>query len=348
MAAPRVFVSSTCYDLGEIRSGLHNFIDSYSYEPILSERGDIFYHPDLNTHDSCTNEINNCQLFILVIGGRFGGHYIADLQKSLVNAEYLAAKECSIPVFCFVKREVLEDHRLYEKNKSKVEVIKAIEFPSIAQQEYASNIFEFINEVRNSPVNNGLFPFEFGKDIEDLLRKQWAGMMFDFLLKRKQRNELEMTTALMDNLSLASEKAEELLEGIYRHLDKAKAEQSIAQIDKEMEAKKFFQKLFKTYNVNGFQNISLGELLNINSEQPWYSFLLQTGEFETDTVHSKEENKFIEIITKKNSNKGILIKGFITAKDKEYYDELEKLFYSFKELNKEQKTKVLDDFALPF
>lgn len=73
MANPRVFVSSTCYDLGEVRDSLYSFIKSYNFDPVLSERGDVFYHPELHTHDSCIKEIENCQIFVLIIGGRFGG-----------------------------------------------------------------------------------------------------------------------------------------------------------------------------------------------------------------------------------------------------------------------------------
>ena len=52
----------------------------------LHDRGDVFYHPDIHTHDSCLNEIGN-QLFILIIGGRFGGKYVADPDKSIVKAD---------------------------------------------------------------------------------------------------------------------------------------------------------------------------------------------------------------------------------------------------------------------
>lgn len=83
MAAPRVFLSSTCYDMAEVRDSLKSFIESYGFEPCLSDYGDVFYHPDLHTHESCINEISNCQLLILLIGGRFGGSYVADTSKSI-------------------------------------------------------------------------------------------------------------------------------------------------------------------------------------------------------------------------------------------------------------------------
>lgn len=345
MAAPRVFVSSTCYDLGEIRDGLASFISSYGYEAMLSEKGDIFYHPDLHTQGSCIQEMTNCQIFILVIGGRFGGQYIADRKKSVVNAEYMAARECNIPVFCFVKGKVLEDHRLYEENKGNKNIVKNIIFPSIEQKEYASDIFEFINEVRNSPVNNGLFAFEYGREIQDILRKQWAGLVYDFLLRRKQKTELEMATALIGNLTLASKKSEELLENIYKHLDKEKAEESIADIDKELEAKKFFQEIFKTFHLDSFQITSLDELLALKSNVTWDKFLASTNDFYVEKIGVSGSDRMVEVICHHHNNYLIDVGGEWTKSEQVRYNKLGDMYEEFNKLKVEQKRKVLNDFV---
>lgn len=39
MARPRIFVSSTHYDLKHLRSSLENFIESLGFDAILSEKG---------------------------------------------------------------------------------------------------------------------------------------------------------------------------------------------------------------------------------------------------------------------------------------------------------------------
>jgi hypothetical protein len=41
MARPRIFISSTYYDLKYIRASLDLFIESLGFEPVLSEKGDI-------------------------------------------------------------------------------------------------------------------------------------------------------------------------------------------------------------------------------------------------------------------------------------------------------------------
>ena len=123
--------------------------------------------------EACNHEVGNCQLFILLIGGRFGGEYIADKSKSITNAEYLAARENNIPVFTYIRGNVLSNHHIYLQNRKK-DFIQSIDFPAIEKQEHAIDIFNFINDVRRSPTNNAFEGFGDFQDIENHLRKQWA------------------------------------------------------------------------------------------------------------------------------------------------------------------------------
>ncbi|WP_080433087.1 DUF4062 domain-containing protein [Burkholderia ubonensis] len=75
MATSRVSISSTCYDLKYIRENLKYFIRNIGCEPVLSEDGSVFFDLAKHTHDSCLTEVQNCQIFFLTIGGRFGGEF---------------------------------------------------------------------------------------------------------------------------------------------------------------------------------------------------------------------------------------------------------------------------------
>jgi hypothetical protein len=72
MARPRIFVSSTYYDLRHIRSSLELFIESLGYDSILSEKGDIAYLHDTPLDESCYREAASSDMLILIIGGRYG------------------------------------------------------------------------------------------------------------------------------------------------------------------------------------------------------------------------------------------------------------------------------------
>ena len=83
MAALKIFVSSTCYDLGIVRAQLRSFLINLGHEPIMSEYNDVLFDPRSHTHDNCAQEIKNADAVILIIGSRFGGTAIPKVITAL-------------------------------------------------------------------------------------------------------------------------------------------------------------------------------------------------------------------------------------------------------------------------
>jgi Domain of unknown function (DUF4062) len=210
MARLRVFVSSTCYDLGLLRSELRPFITGVGYEPVMSEYSDVLYDPRTHTHDSCVKEIATCDMVILIIGSRFGGTAVPStllnldlevLRKlstkagviefkeklSITQFEVLKAVEQQIPVYAFVDERVLHDHQVYERNKDKKEVIDNIEFPSIQKRDTAKYVFEFINFLSHRITNNSIVPFTRLDDIRAHLAAQWSQLFQRLLIESRTR-----------------------------------------------------------------------------------------------------------------------------------------------------------------
>ncbi|WP_455884693.1 DUF4062 domain-containing protein [Pseudomonas spelaei] len=278
MATPRVFVSSTCYDLADERDGMVAFCNSFGFDTALSERGDVFYHPDLHTHTACVRETSNCQIFILIIGGRFGGKYISDKAKSITNAEYAAAREQGIPICTFIKQDVLNDHNLWQRNKDK-SFIKDITFPSIDKQEHAIDIFNFIDQIRQAPNNNGFFGFNLNKEIFVHLRKQWAGMFFDYLQTRSLTKQFSTTNQTLAALTAASEKIEEIVKGIYQNVEGAGAKDALNTMDLEGDAKELFSTVGSKIDDRFY--LFAGQADEAANDPPtaWYDFFMSYGFF---------------------------------------------------------------------
>lgn len=74
MAKPRVFVSSTFYDLKQVRADLERFIKELGYESILNERGNIAYGSIERLEEYCYKEVALCDIVIAIIGGRLGSN----------------------------------------------------------------------------------------------------------------------------------------------------------------------------------------------------------------------------------------------------------------------------------
>jgi hypothetical protein len=205
MAPPRVFVSSTWYDLKYIRENLAFFVRSLGYEPVLSEEGSVYFDPSLEVREAAIAEVPNCQLFVLVIGGRFGSE-IEATGLSITNTEYEKAAALKIPIFALVEQAVHSDYSVFLANEAAGQLdADKIVYPSVDSHK----IFEFIREVRGHAVNNALVPFRDFGDIEGYLKQQWAGMVFAFLTgineERRVADTLSMITEMNERIEMLSD-----------------------------------------------------------------------------------------------------------------------------------------------
>lgn len=204
MAKPRVFLSSTCYDLKELRSQIRDFINNYGYDAVLSEFGDIFFEYGVHPQDACFSEIKKCHLFILIIGNSYGSLYYRqnNIQPSSITMkEFEEAIRRDIPKHVFINRFVEYDYQNYIRSWSnKLKDYKAAgnildeqkemekfkesfdnEYPF--PQESYRHLFRFIDAIYKN--NLSVITFEYAEEIKNSLTKQWAGAMYDYLTSNK-------------------------------------------------------------------------------------------------------------------------------------------------------------------
>jgi hypothetical protein len=164
-----LFVSSTCYDLSQVRADLRDFSESVGLEPILSEFDSFPVNPNQNTLSNCLEAVKNrTDIFVLVVGGRYGS--IADAGKSITNLEYFEAKAKGIPKYVFVKEDVLALLPIWKANPD-------ADYSSAVDN---SSLFEFIVELRDSG-DVWVFPFANAQSIISTLRKQLSYLFAECL-----------------------------------------------------------------------------------------------------------------------------------------------------------------------
>jgi hypothetical protein len=189
MAKPRVFVSSSYYDLKHFRSSLDLFIEGLGFETILSEKGNIAYNPDQPLDESCYREAQTADIFVLHIGGRYGSEVSGEARKSthqfferydsITKKEYESAIHRDIPTYILIEANVFSEYQTFLRNKDK-EKISYAQIDSV-------NIFHFVEEILAKPRNNPTHTFERFSDIEAWLKEQWAGLFRDLLNRRSQQ-----------------------------------------------------------------------------------------------------------------------------------------------------------------
>ncbi|WP_035645965.1 DUF4062 domain-containing protein [Flavobacterium sp. ASV13] len=164
-----IFVSSTCYDLSQLRTNIYDFIAESGHNPILSEYNSFPVSPELNAVENCMKNVTeNADILVLVVGNRYGN--VIDTGRSITNTEFLTAKQKGIPVFCFIDKNVLNTLSFWKENKDG-------NFSKFVDN---TKIFEFIDDIRTKK-NLWVFPFEQSKEIIETLKIQLSYLFKDSL-----------------------------------------------------------------------------------------------------------------------------------------------------------------------
>jgi hypothetical protein len=166
--SPCVFVSSTCFDLEEVRDQLRQFIESFGFDPMLSDFRSFPVSPLNGPVENCRRNVEtHADIFVLVVGNRYGN--TVDSGKSITNIEYLAARAKGIPIYVFVSRTILDLLPVWKKNPGAT-------FPGVD----SPKLFEFVDSL-HGPRDIWIYPFDKADDITRTLRRQWAYLFMESL-----------------------------------------------------------------------------------------------------------------------------------------------------------------------
>jgi hypothetical protein len=169
----KIFISSTCYDLSQLRADLHDFISGIGHQAVMSEHSSFPIDPDNDTIENCIQNVATADLLILVLGNRYG-HKI-DSGKSITNTEYLYAKQNGIPVYIFIYKPLISILPIWKGNKN-------ADFSSSVD---STKVFEFVDELRNNN-KSWCFDFEKAQDIVPILKVQFSHLFKQSLDLRKK------------------------------------------------------------------------------------------------------------------------------------------------------------------
>ncbi len=212
---PKIFVSSTYYDLKYAREDLSNFINGYKFEPILFENGDIGYEPGKPLDESCYSNISKSDMVILLIGGQYGSPATGESKDdskefakymSITRKEFIAANEANIPIFVFIDTDVYAEYHVYEKNKEKIEEKNEITFNAAKD----INVFRFISSICKYP-NIVVNSFKKISEVKEYLSNQWSNYFLNYLEIRRKEKENEEIETKLNSLSKNIDKINALL-----------------------------------------------------------------------------------------------------------------------------------------
>ncbi|MDD4957002.1 MAG: DUF4062 domain-containing protein [Candidatus Omnitrophica bacterium] len=183
MAKPRVFISSTYYDMRNVRADLERFILEQGYEPVLFERGHIAYGTEERVEEDCYREINTCDILINIIGGKIGTQS-RSTQYSISQNELKEAIKLGKQIYIFVERPVLAEYSTFIANK------EVAGFKATAVNDL--KVYSFLEEIFALSGKNPVQGFEVSENITTFLREQWAGLFQVLLQERARQKEVNL------------------------------------------------------------------------------------------------------------------------------------------------------------
>lgn len=175
----------------------------------MSEFGDIGYLPSTSAIESAYNTIEECQIAVFIIGKRYGT--ITENKYSVTHNEFRKAKGRNIPMIFFVEHDVLTLKKVYDLNQDS-------DSRSYPGMESPARVFELIQEINNSPNNNGILEFSKISEARDNLKKQIGHIFGNLLSTRYNPISNNVTDILTEIKTLRHELIKGREEEISKHL----------------------------------------------------------------------------------------------------------------------------------
>ncbi len=189
MAVPRVFVSSTYYDLKQVRYNIGDFIKNLGYEAVMHERSGVAYTQNEPLENDCYHEMASCDIAVCIIGNHFGSQSDAN-ELSITMNEINTAIKSKKKVYIFVAKDVFIENRTFEQNKGNGS------FKSAYTDDL--RIHEFILDLKKSVKVHMIESFETTDDIIHILKAQFAGLFQNLLARDASTTTAKVATDLGD------------------------------------------------------------------------------------------------------------------------------------------------------
>lgn len=200
----KVFLSSTCYDLGVLRETIGGHIKALGHEAIMSEDS-IYYESYKPLELSCYNEVANSDIMIHIIGGKFGSESKINQNYSVAQTELLKAIDLRKPIMVFIEDKVNHDYIAYQENEkiflAHPEIMNDWKFEIVTDY----RIFGFVKLIKNK--NLPIYTYNSSEKLKTVISNQLSSLFHDRLSKSKNdareffdQNYVDVSKEFLSNL----------------------------------------------------------------------------------------------------------------------------------------------------
>jgi hypothetical protein len=178
-----IFLSSTIYDFGDLRSAIKFWLEDRGHKVLLSEEPDFGADAQKNSLAACLQRVKDSDAYILLVGNRTGT-LVSDTGFSITRLEYQTAyeehKKRGMPIISFCRRVTYEKivdlkrvlREAIEREKTE-ETIKT--FEKTHKIEDAKHTIDFVDAVRKVAELK-----QTSKDNSELPTANWLNLFDSF------------------------------------------------------------------------------------------------------------------------------------------------------------------------
>ena len=167
----KIFISSTAYDLIDLRAEVVNALSQWGLQTVNHENPDFPIPSGMHSHDVCLEAVKQSDIFMLIIDERYGGVYTGqdpqyqDKNLSITRCEANVAYHNKKKFHAFVRDNVWNERKTYNNLKANGKIDGFI--PS-----HVDNIatFEFINEIVRRDRDNWVTPFMHSVELKKIIK----------------------------------------------------------------------------------------------------------------------------------------------------------------------------------
>src|ERR1022692_1619251 len=125
----RIFLSSTCLDLVDLRSGLKESLEEMGYQVWASEFPGFPVDSSLGAQDNCLRNVERADQYVLIVNGRYGAAYTGkaypihplpedpERRISVTWYEYLQALKYGKAIRVLVREEIWNQRRIFQATR---------------------------------------------------------------------------------------------------------------------------------------------------------------------------------------------------------------------------------------
>jgi hypothetical protein len=244
-----IFISSTDYNLKDLRAELARFLNELGYRPILSSaEGFPDSSPNMEPWESCISVLEHAFVMILVIDGKYGtalewlgsAPCLRDQKVSPTHGEYLYAHHTRKRMLVFIREEVMTYYQSYRttykncgKNLEKTKEILSQTLPDYIDFE----TLQFVHQVKTTKPIPWIKEFKDITEIKKEVQKKMLNELAEVFLIKSARLEsiVQSFDKVMDTLSI--DEQQKVLSRLGATKELVKTVDEIAAFQKELEEK---------------------------------------------------------------------------------------------------------------